>query len=74
MSALGGVLPAVGIAALLTTTVHNKFFIFIFLVGFTLVVFMNINIIGLTLSLEESHIYFMLQEKKRKRHCLAQIM
>lgn len=48
MSALGGVLPAVGIAALLTTTVHNKFFILYFLVGFTLVVFMNINIIGLT--------------------------
>ena len=30
MSALGGVLPAVGIAALLTTTVHNKFFILYF--------------------------------------------
>ena len=48
MSALGGVLPAVGIAALLTTTIHNKFFILYFLIGFTLVVFMNINIIGLT--------------------------
>ena len=48
MNALGGILPAVGIAALLTTTIHNKFFIIFFLVGFTLVVFMNINIIGLT--------------------------
>ena len=27
MNALGGILPAVGIAALLTTTIHNKFFI-----------------------------------------------
>ena len=48
MNALGGILPAVGIAALLTTTIHNKLFIIFFLVGFTLVVFMNINIIGLT--------------------------
>ncbi len=45
---LGGILPAVGIAALLTQVSTNKASILFFLFGFVCVVFMNINIIGLT--------------------------
>lgn len=65
MSVLGGVLPAVGIAALLTTTVLNKFFIIYFLIGFTLVVFMNINIIALTfIAAGIAYLYYIAGEKK----------
>lgn len=48
MNILGGVLPAIGIAVLLTMSVRNNFFIIFFIVGFICVVFMNVNIIALT--------------------------
>lgn len=49
MSALGGILPAVGIAVLLSTSVREKSYIIYFLIGFVFVVFMNVNIIALTI-------------------------
>lgn len=46
---LGAVLPAVGIAALLTQSVRKNEYILFFLVGFVGIVFMNLNILGLTI-------------------------
>lgn len=48
MNVLGGVLPAVGIAVLLTMSIRNNFFAVFFVIGFICVVFMNVNIIALT--------------------------
>lgn len=45
---LGTVLPAVGIATLLLQSVHKNSFILFFLVGFIGIVFMKLNILGLT--------------------------
>lgn len=45
---LGGVLPSVGIATLLLQSVQKKSFILFFLVGFVSIVFMKLNILGLT--------------------------
>lgn len=45
---LGGILPAVGIATLLVQSVRENSFILFFVVGFVGIVFMNLNIIGLT--------------------------
>lgn len=49
LMSLGGILPAVGIAALLTQVSKNNISILFFLFGFVCVVFMNVNIIGLTI-------------------------
>lgn len=46
---LGSVLPAVGIATLLLQSVRKKSFILFFLVGFVGIVFMKLNILGLTI-------------------------
>ena len=46
---LGAVLPAVGIGALLTQSVRDNSYILFFLVGFISVVFMNLNILALTI-------------------------
>ncbi|OJG84625.1 hypothetical protein RV13_GL001747 [Enterococcus raffinosus] len=46
---LGAVLPAVGIATLLTQSVRKNEYILFFLVGFVGIVFMNLNILGLTI-------------------------
>lgn len=60
MSALGGVLPAVGIAMLLVTSMRNKAFLIFFLVGFVCVVFLNVNIIALTvLSAGIAYLYYL---------------
>lgn len=49
MSYLGGVLPAIGIAMLLTAVVkENSLFLF-FLFGFVCIVFLNLNMIALTI-------------------------
>lgn len=49
MSYLGGVLPAIGIAMLLTAVVkENSLFLF-FLLGFVCIVFLNLNMIALTI-------------------------
>ena len=47
--ALGGILPVVGVCALLTQSVRNKWFLLFFLFGFCGIVFMGLNIIGLTI-------------------------
>lgn len=46
---LGSVLPAVGIATLLIQSVRKNSFILFFLVGFVGIVFMKLNILGLTI-------------------------
>lgn len=46
---LGSVLPAVGIATLLLQSIQKKSFILFFLVGFVSIVFMKLNILGLTI-------------------------
>lgn len=46
---LGNVLPAVGIATLLLQSVRKNSFILFFLVGFVGIVFMKLNILGLTI-------------------------
>jgi PTS system mannose-specific IIC component len=47
--ALGGLLPAVGIATLLYQTVRENYLILFFLLGFVAVVGMNLSIIQLTI-------------------------
>ena len=49
LMALGGILPVVGVCALLTQSVRNKWFLLFFLFGFCGIVFMGLNIIGLTI-------------------------
>ena len=49
LNALGSILPAVGVATLLSTSVRNNVFILFFLVGFVLSKFLNLNIIALTI-------------------------
>lgn len=46
---LGSVLPAVGIAVLLIQSINEKVFLLFFLLGFIGIVFLNLNIIGLTI-------------------------
>jgi PTS system mannose-specific IIC component len=48
LMALGGILPAVGVAVLLTQSVRKKTYIIFFLVGFICIAFLNLNIIALT--------------------------
>jgi mannose PTS system EIIC component len=48
LMALGGLIPAVGIATLLYQSTHEKFYILFFLLGFVGIVAMKMNIIELT--------------------------
>ena len=57
--ALGGLLPAVGIATLLYQSVHKKAFLIFFLLGFVAIVGMNLSIIQLTiLAMAIAFIYY----------------
>ena len=49
MSYLGGVLPAIGIAMLLTAVVKENALFLFFLLGFVCIVFLNLNMIALTI-------------------------
>lgn len=49
MSYLGGVLPAIGIAMLLTAVVRENSLFLFFLLGFVCTVFLNLNMIALTI-------------------------
>lgn len=49
LMSLGGILPAVGIAALLTQCAKEASAVLFFLMGFVCVVFMNMNIIGVSI-------------------------
>lgn len=49
MTVLGGVLPALGIAILLATIIHNKLDWIYYIVGFILVVFLNLNILAVAM-------------------------
>ena len=70
---LGGILPAVGIAALLTQVSTNKASILFFLFGFVCVVFMNINIIGLTIIAGVfAYFYFLMKSNKAQTLTVAE--
>jgi len=49
MSVLGGILPAVGIAMIFVQSMKDNSLIIYYLVGFTLMVFFNLNMIGLAI-------------------------
>lgn len=46
MTILGGILPALGIAVLLATIIHNKLDWIYYLIGFTFIVFLQLNILA----------------------------
>jgi len=69
---LGGILPAVGIAALLTQVSTSKISVLFFLFGFVCVVFMNVNIIGLTVIAGVfAYLYYQMKSNKVQAAAVA---